>query len=167
MYQQSQIIPVKPLAVVSVERCGLDRRAPSRRDWPSTAQHSKSGSSSPATKNSTSISFGLAVLWIILAINASGIYFLTRVDLPTYQSPTSIKDDNITTKAKASPPNNLSSSSSGGSKIDNVSELTFFMKDGSYRKTKFDGKRLGHGGGGGIIIDAVSGTGRNKPTSIR
>lgn len=169
MYQQTQIIPVEPLAIVSVETCSLDHSAPPpsrRRGWPSTGQRNNSGSSLPATKNSKSISFGLAVLWIILAINASGIYFLTRVDLPSHPSPTtSMKNDIITIKLKVHPPNNRSSSSSGGKNIEDASELSFFMKYGSYRKTKVNGKRLAHGGGGGIVIDDVLGTRRNRPTS--
>ena len=100
------------------------------------------------------MSFGLAILWIIFAIIATWLYFLTQIDLSNYHPPTSIKIDGAT-NAKVSPPINLSLFSNGIMNIEDVSELTFYRKNGTCRKAKVKGKRLAYGGGG-IVIDGVS-----------
>ena len=116
------------------------------------------------------MTLGPAILWIVFAVIATWIYFLTQLDLPNYHPPTStsIKIDVTTNHAKvlSSPTtgSNPSVYSKGIMNIKNVSELTFYSKDGtSFRKTKRNGRGLAYGGGGGIVVNGVSGTdGRNQ-----
>jgi hypothetical protein len=166
MPQQKQIITVELLAVlVPVESYCRDRKASSRRGSPSRKQRNKPRSSS-ATKKNQKMSFGLAIFWIICAIIATGLFFLTRIDLPNHHHAPTTRSASIndTTQAEETslPPMHPSTLFSTGMDITDVPELIFGnTADGTCLKIRVHGKVLKYGGGEGtkypiqFLVDGV------------
>lgn len=94
------------------------------------------------------MSFGLVVLWIILVIIAIGLYFLTRIDLPNYHSPTSINETTKNTKILTAAVD-LDVFSKGGMYIGDAVQLKFLNDDGTCMNIKVQGALLTYEGGEG------------------
>jgi hypothetical protein len=166
MCQQTQIITVETLAVFPVESYVRDRNASSRKGSPKRQQRNKPTCASilaAKKKNqNTRMSFGHAIFWMIGAILATGLYFLTRIDIAPPTSSTAASIINDTTQAEETlPPMHPSTLFSTGMDITNVPHLIFGNKDGTCLKITVHGKVLKYGGGEGtkypiqFMVDGV------------